>query len=405
MSEQRRTDGGGHASGERLLAETPVIVLNTHYSGLGIARNLAPLGVKVLGLTAYAQFPGNRSRWLEYRATPDSLTSPEPLLDVILRMAEKLPRRPLLLPTRDHDINFINDHREELVRLVQPIAPDRNVAEQIMNKDRLREAAVGVGLAVPECVVVEEVGQIQRARALRFPCICKPVYASQWRREGVWEAVGRQKAAKVETYDELLGLYERFSHLDPLVIVQEWIPGNDESLQIFGSVTDESSGVVAAFTARKRIQYPPSLGTGIAVEALPIPELLEPSQRLLRRLCYRGISEIEYKYDERSGRLYLIEINPRHWDQHSLGTAVGVNLSEALYRDMTGQQQRPMPQSDERVVWLAEGEFARHCARAAVGRASFGATLDVLLSRHCWAVFDRSDIRPFLALWRSWRRG
>jgi D-aspartate ligase len=383
---------------QRLLNDVPVIVLNTHYSGLGIARNIAPLGVRVLGLTAFSQFPGNRSKWLEYRAAPDSLTAPNELVNAIQSLAAGFPHRPLLLPTRDHDINFINDHRRELSSCVDAIAPDVSVAERIMNKDLLREAALNVGLAVPESVIIELPDQITRARNLCFPCVCKPVYASQWRRDGIWEAVGRQKAVRVDTYADLVCLYSRFCRLDPRIIVQEWIPGGEESLQIFGSVTDQKADVVAAFTARKRIQYPALLGTGVAVEAIRLPHIHEPSQMLLRQLGFSGISEIEYKYDARRSRLYLIEVNPRHWDQHRLGTAVGVNLTEALYRLATGQPMRRMFQSDDRVVWLAESEIARHLARCAIGRARLSETLSVLRMRRCWAVFDRADMHPFLSL-------
>ena len=90
------------------------MVLNTHYSGLAVARDLAPLGIRVIGLTAIPSLHGNRSRWLEYRAAPDSLTEAEGLLDFLLALADELGARAVLLPTRDHDINFIDQHRDKL---------------------------------------------------------------------------------------------------------------------------------------------------------------------------------------------------------------------------------------------------------------------------------------------------
>jgi predicted ATP-grasp superfamily ATP-dependent carboligase len=236
------------------------------------------------------------------------------------------------------------------------------------------------------------------ARSLRFPCICKPLYASQWRRVGIWEAVGRQKAMRVECFDELSSFYGKFAHLDPLVSVQEWIEGGEENLLIFGSVTSSEHEPVAFFTARKRLQYPPMAGTGIVVEAIPLPELEPPSRALLSELRFCGISEIEYKRDARDGRLYLIEINPRHWDQHGLGTTVGVNLSEALYRDATGQPTRDMRQSTERVRWIAEAEYARHLARCMGGRAPLRDAALGFGARRTWSVFDRRDFGPTWAL-------
>ena len=104
-----------------------------------------------------------------------------------------------------------------------------------MNKDVLADAARSAGLRVPRSVTIREPVELEQARGLRFPCICKPLYASQWRRAGIWEAVGRQKARRVETFDELAAYYRDFSDLDPLITVQEWVEGGEENLLIFGS--------------------------------------------------------------------------------------------------------------------------------------------------------------------------
>ena len=193
-------------------------------------------------------------------------------------------------------------------------------------------------------------------------------------------------------------MYADFSALDPVVHVQEFIPGGERQLQIFGSYCGPDHEVVAYFTARKRLQYPALAGTGIVVEAIRLPELVEPSRRLLRALDFDGISEIEFKRDERDGRLYLIEVNPRHWDQHGLGNAVGVNLSEALYRDATHQPQRKMLQTDESVIWVAESEYLRHLVPCALGRAGWDNAGAAWGARRTWAVLDSKDPKPFLSL-------
>jgi predicted ATP-grasp superfamily ATP-dependent carboligase len=210
--------------------------------------------------------------------------------------------------------------------------------------------------------------------------------------------VGRQKALKVGSFEDLERFYRRFSDRDPVVSVQEWIEGGEEDLLIFGSVCSDRHEVLASFTARKRLQYPPLAGTGIVVEALPLPQLEKPSHDLLAAVKFRGISEIEYKRDRRTGKLYLIEINPRHWDQHGLGTQVGVNLSEALYRDATLQAPRAMQQGAERCLWIAEAEYARHLLRCLAGRAPLRDATLAFGARRTWTVFDRRDMRPFLSL-------
>lgn len=376
----------------------PAVVLNTYHTGLGVARCLGPLGVRVVGMTKHAGFPGNRSRWLEFRPSADSLEEPQQLLKQLVEFADECGTRPVLFPTRDHDIAFINQHRTELERAYLIPFAEPEVIDRAMNKDRLVEIAQSVGIRSPRAVVLEQAAEAERVRGLRFPCICKPVYARHWRKPGIWEAVGRQKAVKVETFDEFRALYDRVGPLEPQMLVQEWVPGGEEQLQIFGSYCARGGGVRAFFTARKRLQYPALLGTGIVVEALPVDGIEAPSRALLDAIGFHGISEIEYKRDPRDGTLYLIEINPRHWDQHQIGATVGVNLSAAAYADAIGRPIPEMRQREKPAVWVAEREFAEHVARALLGRAPLSDLGKIFLRRRTWSVFDSGDLGPFLAM-------
>jgi D-aspartate ligase len=381
-----------------LQVNTPVVVLNTFHTGLAIARDLGRLGVRVIGLTARRDAPGNASRWLEYRQSPDSLTHPRELLSCLVDLSRELNQQPVLLPTRDHDINFIIANWEALQgRYVLPMLPPGAMSE-VLNKDTVATAARESGISVPKSVTVTCPEELASAQVLNFPCICKPVYATQWRKPGIWDAVGRLKVRRVESYRELEELYESFSRLDPLISVQEFVEGGETNLLIFGSYCSADHEVSAFFTARKRLQSPRLAGTGVAVEAVQLPELEAPSRRLLSRLKFRGMSEIEFKRDERDGRLYLIEINPRHWDQHGLGTAVGVNLSEALYRDATGQCPRMMRQSSIRKVWIGDGELMRHIVRVVQGRAPVRDLSVLFEANKLPSIFNWSDLRPFLSL-------
>ncbi len=383
----------------RPVAHAPAaVVLNTHYSGLGIARDLGPLGVRVIGLTAYACFPGNRSRWIDYRPAADCVSEPARLLQQLLDLSAELGERAVLFPTRDHDVQFINAWRRPLESAYRIPFSVPAIVERILNKDELFGIARRTGVAVPDGVTLHHPDEVDRAAGLRYPCICKPLYASQWRREGIWQAVGMRKAVRVDTFEQFVGLYRRFAHLDPVVTVQQWIPGGDEHLQVFGSYRARNGRIDAFFTARKRLQYPESAGTGIVLEALPLPELETPSRELLSALDYFGVSEIEYKRDARDGRLYLIEINPRHWDQHRLGTAVGVSVSAAAYFDAIGEHWPPARQAAERVSWIAETEVAAQLWRCLRGRASWSRTLRALGRRRVYAVLDAADPRPALAL-------
>ena len=353
--------------------KVPVVVLNMHYSGLGIARSLGPHGVPVYGLSSDPDFPGNFSRYCQFRLSPDSLHEPERLRDFLMDFAGTLDARPILLPTRDHDIEFLVTHREVLEqRFTIPLA-SREVIEQATNKDKCLALAADCGIPVPRSHTIGSLAEFEALPGgLTFPVIVKPLYARHWRRPGIWETVGHQKAALLESAEELSRFYRAIEPTAPLATIQEYIPGPDSSLVIFGSYCRPGGEVRAYFTGRKLLQDPPLKGTGLIVEGVPIPEIVPQSKALLRALGFSGISEIEFKIHERTGVAYLIEINPRHWDQHYLGTACGVNLSLEQYLDLTEPgrlglaedvEPRAPRQQPGAVRWIAERDLLFYALR------------------------------------------
>ena len=100
----------------------------------------------------------------------------------------------------------------------------------------------------------------------------------------------------------------------------------------------KDGAVVAAMTARRTRQYPADYGVSSTfVEAVPVPGLLEPAQRLIRRLRLSGMVELEFKHDGRDGENKLLDINVRPWGWHTLCLACGLDFPYMQYRDGVGQ--------------------------------------------------------------------
>src|SRR4051794_6728413 len=93
---------------------TIAIVMNVYYTGLGIARSLGQRGIPVLGLSAERGVYGNLTRYAKIMLSPDSRTEPEALLSYLLRMGSTFPERPVIFPTRDDDVLFLDRYRTQL---------------------------------------------------------------------------------------------------------------------------------------------------------------------------------------------------------------------------------------------------------------------------------------------------
>jgi predicted ATP-grasp superfamily ATP-dependent carboligase len=379
------------------MALPPVIVLNLFHSGLGIARQLAGKGIRVVGLSAHPRIYGNYTRLCEVRVAPNSQEQSRELRDFLLRIASELCGA-IIFPTRDADMLFLDRFRDELEPFYRLAIPPRHVLYRVLDKAVLAEKAMEAGIPVPRTtVVLEPAGLDSGAERVGFPCVVKPVTAVHWRQGTNWKLVGGKKAFRVNNLIELQQTYERVSQARREILLQEWIPGDTDQIVVWGGYVQRELEPVICFTARKLLQSPSEFGTGCVVESDRIPDLLEPTVRLCRALGYEGIAEVEFKRDARDGTLKLIEVNARHWDWHQLGNASQVNVTWAAYCHLTGRpvQQGLLPV--QRAKWVAEDAFLRHMLASLYANESDRPKMrSVLAGQRIYGTFAWNDPFPFL---------
>lgn len=378
----------------------PVVILNMFYSGLGIARAMAGKGVHVIGLSADPKIYGNFTRWCEVRSAPNSQERPEELAGFLLRHVNDFPGA-IIFPTRDADVIFLDRFRSELEEFYRLCIPPANRLRTAIDKYELTRAARVAQVPTPRTILIDTSADLRFVSGrVGFPCVLKPVCAFQWRAGDAWGRVGARKAVRVDNEEVLREEYRQISSVTPQVLVQEWISGGTENIVVLGGYADENSELLSYFTARKLLQSPDDCGTGCIVQSEPIPEIVEPTRRLLSSLRYRGMAEVEYKFDSATGEYKLIEINTRHWDQHQLGQASGINLTWVAYCDLAG---RPAPRSPRPVIrakWIAEDALFLYLLRALYHRQVRLRDLwRKVAGRRMYGMFAWSDPFPSLRYW------
>jgi predicted ATP-grasp superfamily ATP-dependent carboligase len=268
-----------------------------------------------------------------------------------------------------------------------------------LDKGLLVRAAIQAAVPVPRTLTIHDAGDLAAVpQEVGFPCVLKPVSSVHWRMGGNWDLVGGKKGFRVDGLQQLSADYRRLSAVHPEVLVQEWIPGPVENIAILGGYVGQNSQLLAYFTARKIVQAPEDCGTGCVVESVEIPELLQPSLRLFQALHYSGMAEVEYKRDAADGKLKLIEINTRHWDQHRLGQASGINLTWTAYSHYIGRPLIPQPRPVQRRKWVAEDAFLLYAAAGLWHRQLGLSQLRRQLSGgKMYGIFSWKDPLPFLS--------
>jgi predicted ATP-grasp superfamily ATP-dependent carboligase len=251
-----------------------------------------------------------------------------------------------LFPTADETAALLARHHAELGRHYTHTSPAWESVRWAYDKRLTYELADRVGVAAPRTarpLTAEEAAEVD----IPFPAVLKPAIKDSFNPLTV------AKAWRVDSRPELAQRYREAAELmDPATLmVQELIPGGGESQFSFATLCVDGEPL-ASLTARRTRQYPADFGRASTfVETLEMPEIVEPSCRLLREIRFTGLIEVEYKRDPRDGVLKLLDMNPRVWGWHTLCGRAGVDFPYLLWLHVCGE---PVPATRPRagVGWL-----------------------------------------------------
>ncbi len=331
---------------ERAAARHPAIVLQVRDAcGLDIIRDLGRHGVPVAAMDPDPGALGLRSRYATGLVCPDPLDDEEAFLVFLEEFGRSLPRPAVVFPSHDEYVWPLSRHAERLEpSFIVPFSP-WEVMQRVHDKRAQFEAASGSGVDTPKTVFVESGEDLAAAAGeVPFPAVLKPVDSLAFTLR-----FGRH-IIDVDSPAELRRVYDKVDDLG-LLMLQERVPGGEEELWTVGSYLDAQSRPLAVFCGHKLRQYPHSGGSCLAGVSAWDQHLVDAALRLLQKLRFHGVSQVEFKRDPRDGRYCLMEVNARHWKWHGLATASGVNLSLAAYRDAT-RDPYLAPRQTDGVKWI-----------------------------------------------------
>jgi D-aspartate ligase len=323
---------------------TPVIANGSYCNSLGISRGLGVKGVKSIVID---HSPRPLAFWSKYALglrCPDPSTEPSRLILFLEALGKELPYKGIFFITDDTYLQVISSARQALEKyFILPFSQPEEILK-VMDKKYQYERAVENGFPVPIAYFIESEGDVNNAlEEIPFPAILKcRGGVSEFHRE-----LGH--AFEITSRDEGIHRYEACKNYS--VVIQEYIPGNDDQLYTLGSYLDKDSNPLGIFVGRKLIQVRPKIGSCRIGESLTDEEVVGEGIRLLRTMKFHGVSQLECKKDPRDGKFKLVEINARYWMWHSLATACGVNLAYIQYQDATGAKPNKTISNANHKMW------------------------------------------------------
>ncbi len=333
---------------------TPVVIFKLfEHCGAGIMRSLGRMGIPVYGIDPDSWNPGLRSRYCRGRFIRNlEAASPEETLRLLLDVAGTIGGRPILLSNGDLPSLFLADHAPELRDAYLIQTPPAELVRSLSDKRQMYFMAKKYGVPTAETVFPQsrrDVLEFLESGRATFPIMLKGMNSALLQqRTGLRMIIVRNEQELLEKYDQLE------DPENPNLMLQEYIPGGDDSVWMFNGYFNAQSDCLVGFTGRKLRQYPVYTGMtalGICLEN----EFVDKTTRnFMKQIGYKGILDIGYRYDARDGQYKLLDINPRVGATFRLFVGDnGLDVVRALYLDLTAQ---PVPRSNlcEGRKWVVE---------------------------------------------------
>lgn len=337
---------------------TPVVVVSlTSHGPLGVIRTLGRLGIPVYALHSRDSEMAQHSRYLKGLWRWDFPYSSRGAMEMLAQVSCEIGGRAILLPTSDDTSMFVVENQASLRQCFrfpkQPVALPRTLSD----KKQMYFLAKKHGIPTPETVFPQGRDDVLRFAAdAVFPLMLKAIDGARSIR------YSGQNMVIVHDASELLKRYDELEDPDePNFMLQEYIPGGDDTIWMFNGYFNENSDCLYGATGKKIRQQPVGRGYTSLGVCLNNETVDQTTRRFMKALGYRGILDIGYRYDARDGQYKVLDINPRIGATFRLFTAEnGLDVARTLYLDLTGQ---PVPECKVREgrKWVVEVADLKSC--------------------------------------------
>jgi predicted ATP-grasp superfamily ATP-dependent carboligase len=227
---------------------------------------------------------------------------------------------------------FIAEHSEQLKPIFRFPEQRSTVVRRVANKYQLSQLCTELGVPSPKVIVPEDRADVLAfCNEAIFPVMAKVTDAAALSQANI------RSTSIAATPTDLLVLWERVEqHVHGKLMFQEFIPDGED--WIFHGYCNKNSDAIAAYTGIKLRSAPPFAGATALGRTRWNETLAHSAQTLFHKIGYRGIMDMDWRFDRRDGLYKLLDFNPRVGAQFRMFVdGQGVDVVRAMHLDMTGR--------------------------------------------------------------------
>lgn len=310
------------------------VVLGTnYYIGLAVVRSLGKKGVHVVSINHNKKNLYGKSRYVkESLIAPHYEEEEEAYLEFLLSYGRNQEIKPVLFPTADPYVEFIDKYFYELKEYYLFPMDRKGLLTDLMDKSKLEQLAKDYGIRTPETLSIDEEDLYNKViEEIGYPLIVKPSDSPSFVDKY------REKAFFVENERQLKQIISMTKRDGHEVFIQRIIPGPEKNNYNYDAYINRD-GEIAYYTTEYKVrQWPNNFGASTYAAQKWIPEAKEFAEPFINALNFKGFIEMEMKRDENNGKIYLIEINVRYVNFTQLHVEIGMDTPYLTYLDMIGE--------------------------------------------------------------------
>jgi len=369
-----------------------VVFLGAGPTALAGIREIGEYGLKVFAVGLNKYEAGLFSKYTNFLGTADPNNNSRELVQLLKKFALNNNGVNILIPTGDEFVEFLSKNKEQLSHYFKFHILENDISDIFLNKENFYELCLVNQVPAPKTWTSRSGIPLDIwGKEIYYPCFIKPIYYHKWAK-----IYGLKKGFLVHNKNELLTIYKDVSKKVSELIVQEVIDGDDDQIVVFTANFDRNFTPRQIFTARKKRQYPYGFGTTTSAISEEIEEIKEYAIHILQNVKYRGVCDVEFKFDKRDNIYKIIEINPRIGRWYRLTTKSGKRPLLSSVLDLL-EQESTLDDTVQKngVLWLFP---IRDIFGIVTSKniQKINAMRDYI-GEKVWCIYESNDKKPFFA--------
>jgi predicted ATP-grasp superfamily ATP-dependent carboligase len=298
--------------------------------GLTVIRELGSHGVRVHAIGRSGRAIGQASKW----TTTFSIRPKGAIADWLPALVRETGAGALLAISED-DLIALAD-LPPVIEGCKILTPRGAPLSIVLDKTATLKRAETLGIDVPESwqpIAGEDFAA--RAATLAYPLVLKWADPPAILPSLAAHEIAFIKAEHIADVAALLAALARYDVLGVYPLAQTYCPGIGLGQMFYM----KAGAATLSFQHRRIHEWPPEGGVSTVCATVPLDQHAEQrakSERLLGCIGWEGAAMVEYRYDARSDKYWLMEINGRFWGSLPLARHAGAEFAWESYAQAMG---------------------------------------------------------------------